>query len=74
MYENQIVGIHQRAGDLKVNVCRQKQLTNMRSAGARRDDESLSPFPAPLLDLSWTPRRRREDEPLTLPRHFLDTS
>ena len=58
---SQIVGIHQRAGDLKVNVCRQKQLTNMRSAGARRDDESLSPFPARLLDLSWTPRRRREE-------------
>ena len=33
VYENQIVGIHQRANDLKVNICRQKQLTNMRSAG-----------------------------------------
>lgn len=30
-----IVGIHQRAGDLSVNVCKTKQLTNMRSAGAR---------------------------------------
>ena len=26
------VGIHQRPGDLEVNVCKQKQLTNMRSA------------------------------------------
>ena len=27
-----IVGIHQRPGDLEVNVCKTKQLTNMRSA------------------------------------------
>jgi len=26
------VGIHQRPGDLEVNVCKQKALTNMRSA------------------------------------------
>jgi GTP-binding protein len=28
----QIVGIHQRPGDLEVNVCKTKALTNMRSA------------------------------------------
>jgi GTP-binding protein len=27
-----IVGIHQRPGDLEVNICKTKQLTNMRSA------------------------------------------
>lgn len=32
VYEDQVVGIHQRAGDLKVNVCRKKALTNMRAA------------------------------------------
>ena len=26
------VGIHQRPGDLEVNICKMKQLTNMRSA------------------------------------------
>jgi len=31
-YKNMIVGIHQRPGDLSVNVCKTKQLTNMRSA------------------------------------------
>jgi len=31
-YKNMIVGIHQRPGDLAVNVCKTKQLTNMRSA------------------------------------------
>lgn len=31
-YKNMIVGIHQRPGDLPVNVCKTKALTNMRSA------------------------------------------
>ena len=30
-YEGMIVGIHQRPGDLKVNVCKMKQVTNIRS-------------------------------------------
>ncbi|CAG9461722.1 unnamed protein product [Pedinophyceae sp. YPF-701] len=33
VYMGQVVGIHQRAGDLKVNVCKKKALTNMRAAG-----------------------------------------
>lgn len=32
VYKNQICGIHQRAGDLAVNICRTKALTNYRSA------------------------------------------
>jgi len=32
VYANMIVGIHQRPGDLAVNVCKTKALTNMRSA------------------------------------------
>ncbi|KAJ1454730.1 P-loop containing nucleoside triphosphate hydrolase protein [Pelagophyceae sp. CCMP2097] len=32
VYKDMIVGIHQRPGDLRVNVCKTKQLTNMRSA------------------------------------------
>lgn len=34
VYKNQIVGIHQRPGDLAVNICKVKQLTNMRAASA----------------------------------------
>lgn len=33
VYKSMIVGIHQRPGDLEVNVCKTKQLTNMRAAG-----------------------------------------
>lgn len=32
VYKGMIVGIHQRPGDLEVNVCKTKQLNNMRSA------------------------------------------
>jgi len=33
VYEGQIVGIHAKSGDLKINVCKAKALTNMRAAG-----------------------------------------
>ena len=33
VYEGQVVGIHQRQGDLKINVCKKKALTNMRASG-----------------------------------------
>ncbi|GBF99190.1 hypothetical protein Rsub_11635 [Raphidocelis subcapitata] len=32
VYEGQVVGVYNKAGDLKVNVCKQKALTNMRAA------------------------------------------
>jgi len=40
VYENQIVGIHAKSGDLKVNICKAKALTNMRSSGA--DEKSTT--------------------------------
>jgi len=48
VYVDQIVGIHSRPGDLKVNICKAKQLTNMRSAGA---DEKASTTPPMALTL-----------------------
>ena len=48
VYEDQIIGINAKAGDLKVNICKAKQLTNMRSAGA---DEKSSTTPAMQLTL-----------------------
>ncbi|KAK9810279.1 hypothetical protein WJX72_007818 [[Myrmecia] bisecta] len=32
IYEGQVIGIHQRQGDLKVNACKKKAATNIRSA------------------------------------------
>lgn len=44
-----IVGVHQRPGDLRVNICKQKQLTNMRSA-TKGIVEGLSPALELTLD------------------------
>ena len=33
VYKGQVVGQHSRYGDLRVNVCKEKQLSNMRSKG-----------------------------------------
>jgi GTP-binding protein len=38
VYEGMIVGIHSRDNDLVVNVCKAKQLTNIRAAGS---DENI---------------------------------
>jgi GTP-binding protein len=42
VYEGMVVGEHQRAEDLSVNVCKKKQLTNMRST-SREIAEHLTP-------------------------------
>jgi GTP-binding protein len=39
VYEGQVVGENRRAGDMIVNVCRQKKLTNIRAAG--KDEASV---------------------------------
>jgi GTP-binding protein len=43
VYEGQIVGIRPVVGDLEINVCKGKQLTNMRSAG---NDDAIILAPA----------------------------
>ena len=90
VYENQIVGMHARAGDLKVNICRTyihfswsiiyvymyiifmyiyvyiqvnicrtKQLTNMRSAGK---DDNVNVVPAQELTLEEAVEYIEDDE------------
>ena len=34
VYEGMIVGMHRREGDIPINVCKEKKLTNMRSSTA----------------------------------------
>ena len=53
VYENQIIGISAKADDLKVNPCKAKQLTNMRSAGA--DDKTKATPAISSLPLPRTP-------------------
>ncbi len=42
VYEGQVVGEARRPGDIQVNVCRTKKLTNIRAAG-RDDSPQVSP-------------------------------
>ncbi|MEA5048565.1 MAG: translational GTPase TypA [Eubacteriales bacterium] len=48
VYEGQIVGENARAGDIVVNVCKKKHVTNMRASGS---DEALRLTPAVMLTL-----------------------
>ena len=43
VYEGQVVGYRPMAGDLEINVCKGKQLTNMRSSG---NDDAIALSPA----------------------------
>jgi len=51
VYEGMVVGEHQRPGDLAVNVCKKKHLTNMRTS-TRDIDIRLTPPRAMSLDES----------------------
>jgi GTP-binding protein len=51
VYAGMVVGEHQRPGDLDVNVCKKKQLNNMRNA-IRDIDERLTPPRQMSLDES----------------------
>ncbi|MDO8471956.1 MAG: translational GTPase TypA, partial [bacterium] len=47
VYEGMIVGLHSREDDIEINVCKEKQLTNMRAAAA-----DMSTILTPHTDLS----------------------
>ncbi|AAP99878.1 MULTISPECIES: translational GTPase TypA [Prochlorococcus] len=44
VYKGMIIGEHNRQQDLEINICKSKQLTNMRSAGAEELDTLQSPI------------------------------
>ena len=46
VYEGQVVGENRRAGDMNVNVCRAKKLTNVRAAG--KDENAIVSPPRPI--------------------------
>ena len=50
VYENQIIGISAKSGDLKVNACKTKALTNMRSAGNDEKSNCIPPMQLTLED------------------------
>merc|ERR1712176_1550634 len=44
VYSGMIIGIHQRPGDLEVNICKTKQLNNMRAASKDKNAGIISPI------------------------------
>lgn len=44
VYKGMIVGVHQRPGDLEVNICKTKQLNNMRSATKETKTGLIAPL------------------------------
>jgi GTP-binding protein len=59
VYKDMIIGVHQRPGDLAVNVCKMKQLTNMRAAGS---DDTIKLTPPMELNLDIAVEYIQDDE------------
>ena len=59
VYEGMVVGEHQRPGDLPVNVCKKKHLTNMRAA---RGDMEIRLTPPRRMSLDEAIEYLADDE------------
>ena len=59
VYEGMVVGEHQRPGDLTINVCKKKHLTNMR---ASRGDMEIRLTPPRKMSLDEAIEYLAEDE------------
>jgi GTP-binding protein len=68
VYTGMVVGRNARGGDIEVNVCKKKQLTNMRASGS---DDTLRLTPAAVLSLEQSLEFIGEDELLEVtPLHL----
>ena len=59
VYEGKIVGENSREGDMDVNPCKQKKITNMRASGT---DEAIKLAPAKIMELEICMEWIRPDE------------
>lgn len=59
VYAGMVVGLNSREGDLEVNVCKEKKLTNMRSSGA---DDAIILSPPTILSLEQSLDFLEDDE------------
>ncbi len=68
VYEGMVVGVSPKTGDISVNVCKKKQMTNTRAAGS---DDALRLTPAKKLSLEEAIEFLGEDELLEVtPENF----
>jgi GTP-binding protein len=68
IYAGQVVGEHTRERDLNINICKAKQLTNVRAAGS--DEKILLP-PAIKFSLEEALEYIQEDELVEITPHFM---
>ena len=68
IYAGQVVGEHTRERDLNINICKAKQLTNVRAAGS--DEKILLP-PAIKFSLEEALEYIQEDELVEVTPHFM---
>ena len=54
VYKGQIVGIHQRPGDLSLNVCKKKAATNVRSNKEQTGERALVQLQSLFISLLAT--------------------
>ena len=59
VYEGMVVGVSPKEGDINVNVCKKKHVTNMRASGS---DEALRLIPPRKLSLEQSLEYLNEDE------------
>lgn len=68
VYEGMIVGENSREGDMDVNPCKEKKLTNMRASGS---DDAIKLAPAKIMDLEMCMEWIRPDELIEVtPKHI----
>jgi GTP-binding protein len=68
VYRGMIVGLYTRQGDLAINVCKQKQMTNVRASTAEIDERLT---PATILSLEQSLDFLADDELLEVtPKHL----
>ena len=68
VYEGMVVGVSPKLEDITVNVCKKKQLTNMRASGS---DEALRLIPARQMSLEQCLEFLADDELLEVTPHHL---
>ena len=68
VYTGMVVGRNARSGDMEVNICKQKKLTNMRASGS---DDALRLVPAQIMSLEQCLEFITDDELVEVtPKHL----
>jgi GTP-binding protein len=68
VYAGMVVGRNARSGDMEVNICKQKKMTNMRASGS---DDALRLVPAQIMSLEQCLEFITDDELVEITPQYL---